>query len=70
MLATSPILGQRSAANNRSISHATTEDVRSYLAALVRRHFAPSSSARRLSAIKQLFRFLTPKGAGAMIHPR
>jgi integrase/recombinase XerD len=49
-------------ANNRSIAHATTEDVRSYLAALVRRHFAPSSSARRLSAIKQLFRFLYAEG--------
>jgi integrase/recombinase XerD len=49
-------------ANNRSIAQATTEDVRSYLAALVRRGFAPSSSARRLSAVRQLFRFLYAEG--------
>ena len=46
----------------RSIADATTEDVRSYLATLARRGFAPSSAARRLSAIRQLFRFLYAEG--------
>jgi integrase/recombinase XerD len=50
---------------HHTITDATTEDVRSYLAALKRRGFAASSTARRLSAIKQLFRFLYAEGRRA-----
>jgi integrase/recombinase XerD len=46
----------------RSIADATTEDLRSYLASLARRGFAASSMGRRLSAIRQLFRFLYAEG--------
>jgi integrase/recombinase XerD len=49
-------------ARRRSIADATTDDVRSYLEGLSRRGFAPSSAARRLSAIRQLFRFLYAEG--------
>src|SRR6185503_19976062 len=41
-----------------SIKSATTEHVRLYLSALSRRGLRPASVARRLSAIRQLFRFL------------
>jgi integrase/recombinase XerD len=47
---------------HRSIADATTEDLRSYLALLARRGFAASSMGRRLSAIRQLFRFLYAEG--------
>jgi integrase/recombinase XerD len=46
----------------RSIAEAGTEHIRSYLAGLTSRGFAGSSSARRLSAIRQLFRFLYAEG--------
>ena len=49
-------------ARRRSIADATSEDVRSYLATLAGRGFASSSAARRLSAIRQLFRFLYSEG--------
>jgi len=49
-------------AGARSIADATTGDVRLYLATLARRGFAPSSAARRLSAIRQFFRFLYAEG--------
>jgi integrase/recombinase XerD len=41
---------------------ASTEDIRAYLAELNRRGFAASSVARRLSAIRQLHRFLYGEG--------
>jgi len=41
---------------------ATTEDIRAYLAELNRRGFAATSVARRLSAIRQLHRFLYGEG--------
>jgi integrase/recombinase XerD len=41
---------------------ATTDDIRSYLGALQQRGFRPSSSARRLSAIRQFHRFLYSEG--------
>ena len=48
---------------HRGIAKATTEDIRSYLAGLAaKRGFAPSSTARRLSALRQLFRFLYAEG--------
>jgi integrase/recombinase XerD len=46
----------------RSIGDASTEDLRSYLGSLGRRGFAASSVARRLSAIRQLYRFLYAEG--------
>jgi integrase/recombinase XerD len=45
-----------------AISSATTADLRAYLAALASRGFAASSVARRLSAIRQLYRFLLAEG--------
>lgn len=48
--------------NGRSIDAATTEDIRGYLAALSRRHLAGTSVARRLSAIRQMHRFLYVEG--------
>jgi integrase/recombinase XerD len=50
------------ATRKRTISSATTADLRGYLAALADRGFAASSVARRLSAIRQLFRFLIAEG--------
>jgi integrase/recombinase XerD len=45
-----------------TVSSATTADLRGYLAALADRDFAASSVARRLSAIRQLYRFLCAEG--------
>jgi integrase/recombinase XerD len=50
------------ATRKRTISSATTADLRGYLAALADRGFAASSVARRLSAIRQLYRFLFAEG--------
>jgi integrase/recombinase XerD len=50
------------ATRKRTVSSATTADLRSYLAALTDRGFAASSVARRLSAIRQLYRFLCAEG--------
>jgi integrase/recombinase XerD len=49
----------------RSIANASTDDLRGYLAALGKRGFAASSLARRLSAIRQLYRFLYAEGKRA-----
>jgi integrase/recombinase XerD len=46
----------------RAIVTATTQDVRSYIGALAARGLSASSVARRLSAIRQLFRFLYAEG--------
>jgi integrase/recombinase XerD len=45
-----------------TIAAATTADLRAYLATLSRRSFKASSVARRLSAVRQLFRFLYAEG--------
>lgn len=45
-------------AAKRSFADATTEDLRGYLAALADRGFKATSVARRLSALRQFFRFL------------
>jgi integrase/recombinase XerD len=45
-----------------SIAAATTADLRAYIAVLARRGFKASSVARRLSAVRQLFRFLYAEG--------
>jgi integrase/recombinase XerD len=50
------------AAAGRSIAKAATDDLRDYLAALAKRGFKASSVARRLSAIRQLYRFLYAEG--------
>ena len=50
------------AAAKRSIADATTEDVRAYLRRLSGRAYAAASVARRLSAIRQLYRFLYAEG--------
>jgi len=50
------------AANGRSIARARSEDVRAYGRVLAGRKFSPSSVARRLSAIRQLYRFLYAEG--------
>lgn len=50
------------AIRDRTISSATTADLRGYLATLDDRGFAASSVARRLSAIRQLYRFLLAEG--------
>jgi len=47
---------------NANIGNATTDHVRAYLAALSKRGMMASSSARRLSAIRQLHRFLYVEG--------
>jgi integrase/recombinase XerD len=46
----------------RRIAEASSDDLRDYLAALGKRGFAAASLARRLSAIRQLYRFLYAEG--------
>jgi integrase/recombinase XerD len=46
------------AKSKSSIAKASTDDLRAYLTALDKRGFAAASLARRLSAIRQLYRFL------------
>jgi integrase/recombinase XerD len=48
-----------------SVARASTDDLRGYLGSLARRRFAASSVARRLSAIRQLYRFLYAEGRRA-----
>lgn len=45
------------------VEEADAEDLHAYLAALTRRQMAPRTLARRLSAIRQFFRFLLSNGA-------
>jgi integrase/recombinase XerD len=49
-------------AKGRPVASAGTDEVRGYLAALDKRGFAATSVARRLSAIRQLYRFLFAEG--------
>jgi integrase/recombinase XerD len=46
----------------RAIATASTDDLRAYLGTLGKRGFAATSVARRLSAIRQLYRFLYAEG--------
>jgi len=55
-------LADHLAAGGATIAAATTADLRSYLAALAKRGFKASSVARRLSAVRQLYRFLYAEG--------
>jgi integrase/recombinase XerD len=50
------------AAKRSGVLGADTDDVRAYLAVLAKRGMAASSSARKLSAIRQLYRFLYAEG--------
>jgi len=50
------------ATRKHTVSSATTADLRGYLVVLADRGFAASSVARRLSAIRQLYRFLCAEG--------
>jgi len=52
-------------AGGRAIATATTDDVRAYLAVLAKRGLATASVARRLSAVRQLYRFLFAEGRRA-----
>ncbi|HEU5019510.1 MAG TPA: site-specific tyrosine recombinase XerD, partial [Pseudolabrys sp.] len=49
-------------AKRRSVATADTEDLRGFLASLHERGFKPASLARRLSAVRQLYRFLYAEG--------
>lgn len=49
-------------AARRSVATAHTDDLRAYLADLTRRGMQPATIARRLSAIRQLYRFLYAEG--------
>jgi len=49
-------------AGHRGIANATTDDLRGFIASLAERGFKPASVARRLSALRQLFRFLYAEG--------
>ena len=46
----------------RAVATATTDDVRDYLGVLAKRGMQPTTVARRLSAIRQLYRFLYAEG--------
>ena len=50
---------------NCSIAKAASDDLRDHLARLSKRGLAPASVARRLSAIRQLYRFLYSEGRRA-----
>src|ERR1700686_1159787 len=52
-------------ARGRPVATATTDDVRFYLGQLSKRGLAPPWVARRLSAIRQLYRFLYAEGRRA-----
>src|SRR5689334_19626795 len=49
-------------ASRRTIANATTDNLREFLASLAKRGFKASSLARRLSAVRQLYRFLYAEG--------
>jgi integrase/recombinase XerD len=49
-------------AGRRTVATATTDDIRAYLGALAARGLQPATVARRLSAIRQLYRFLYAEG--------
>ena len=53
------------AASGATLATATGEEVRAYLAELAARDFKPATSARRLAAIRQFYRFLYLEGRRA-----
>ncbi|MEL6920740.1 MAG: site-specific tyrosine recombinase XerD [Pseudomonadota bacterium] len=48
--------------DRRNLEHATSDDLRGYLASMAANGFAPSSQARRLSSLRQYFGFLYTEG--------
>jgi integrase/recombinase XerD len=46
----------------RSVANAATDDLRTYLGELAKRSLRPATVARRLSALRQLYRFLYAEG--------
>ncbi len=50
------------AAKGRSAGEASADDLRAFLAALQKKGLAPTSRARKLSAVRQFFRFLLAEG--------
>src|SRR6185437_11730826 len=52
-------------AAGRPVASATTDDLRGFLASLAERGFKSSSLARKLSAVRQLYRFLYAEGKRA-----
>src|SRR5262245_46330442 len=54
-------------ASRRPVANATTNNLRGFLASLAERGFKSSSLARRLSAVRQLYRFLMQKESVTMI---
>ena len=54
--------GEYLVTKRRTVASAATDDVRGYLQSLSKRSFAAASVARRLSAIRQLYRFLYAEG--------
>jgi integrase/recombinase XerD len=50
------------AGRRRTVATAATSDLRAYLGDLAARDFKPASVARRLSAVRQLYRFLYAEG--------
>ncbi len=54
--------GDHLADGGRAVATATTDDVRDYLGVLAKRGMLPTTVARRLSAIRQLYRFLYAEG--------
>ena len=53
------------AAKGKAAEIATADHVRAFLAALAKKGLAPTSRARKLSAIRQFFRFLLAEGMRA-----
>jgi len=51
--------------NGSAIDQANAEDIRNYLAQMEREGMAPSTAARRLSALRQFFRFIYVEGRRA-----
>ncbi len=49
-------------AGRRTVATATTDDIRAYLGELAARGMQPATVARRLSAVRQLYRFLYAEG--------
>src|SRR5512143_2985518 len=50
------------AAKGKTAGTATADHLRAYLAGLAKKGLAPTSRARKLSAIRQFFRFLVAEG--------
>src|SRR5580704_13544049 len=58
----SAFLAGRGRQAGRTVATASTSDLRAYLGDLAARDFKPASVARRLSAVRQLYRFLYAEG--------